>query len=252
MSDGMTRQRLRSTIAGLVLGVLAILLQPSGSCVLQAATVEPLRVLFIGNSYIYVNDLPSVLAELVLASHELRPIETKTIGAPGATLQAHWEKGEALNALRQARWDFVVLQEQSVLPTVDPERMARYARLFDAEIKKSGAQTILFLTWARAGKRDMQQALDSAYTSLAKELGSLLAPVGPAWQWALTENPQLRLHQQDGSHPTSLGTYVAACVFYVVIYGKPPERSARRGDAPSSSDATLAHKAAWDAVKARR
>ena len=69
----MTRQRLRSTIAGLVLGVLAILLQPSGSCVLQAATVEPLRVLFIGNSYIYVNDLPSVLAELVLASHELRP-----------------------------------------------------------------------------------------------------------------------------------------------------------------------------------
>ena len=247
----MTRQRLRSVIAGLVLGVLAALLQPSGSCALQAASVEPLRVLFIGNSYIYVNDLPAVLAELVRASHELRPIETKTIAVPAATLQAHWEKGEALNALRQARWDFVVLQEQSVLPTVDPERMARYARLFDAEIKRSGAQTILFLTWARAGKREMQQALDSAYTSLARELGSLLAPVGPAWQRILTESPRLRLYQQDGSHPTPLGTYVAACVFYAVIYGKAPEPSARRGDAPSSSDATLARKAAWDAVQAR-
>jgi hypothetical protein len=101
----MTRQRARSAIAGLVLGVLAALLQPSGSCALQAASLEPLRVLFIGNSHIYVNALPSVLAELVRASHELRPIETKTIAVPGATLQAHWEKGAALNALRQARWE---------------------------------------------------------------------------------------------------------------------------------------------------
>src|SRR5439155_13466214 len=118
--------------------------------------------------------------------------------------------------------------------------------------KKSGAHQILYLPMSHACKREIHQALHIAYTSLARELASLLAPVGPAWQRALTESPRLRLHQQDGSHPTSLGTYVAACVFYVVIYGKPPERSARRGDAPSSSDATLAHKAAWDAVKARR
>ena len=246
------RKHLRGAVVGLVLGVLAAILQPGGSCALQVATADPLRVLFIGNSYIYVNDLPSVLAELVQASHELRPIETKTVAAPAATLQTHWDKGEALNAIRQTRWDFVVLQEQSVLPTVDPERMARYARLFDAEIKKSGARTILFLTWAREGKREMQQALDTAYTSLARELGALLAPVGPAWQRVLTESPRLRLHQQDGSHPTSLGTYVAACVFYAVIYGKPPERSGRRGYAPSGSDATLAHTAAWDAVTAAR
>jgi hypothetical protein len=205
-------------------------------------------VLFIGNSYTYVNDLPAVLADLAAASGGARPIATKTIGVGGATLQAHWERGEAVNAIRSVRWDFVVLQEQSLLPTVDPERMSRYARLFDTEIRKSGARTILVLTWARAGNRDMQRALDDAYASLARELGSLVAPVGPAWQRVLTARPQLRLHQEDGSHPSPLGTYVAACVFHAVIHGKPPERSPRH--APSGEDAALAHTAAWDAVTA--
>jgi len=96
----------------------------------------------------------------------------------------------------------------------------------------------------------MQDALDSAYTSLAKELGALLAPVGPAWQRALVDSPQLRLYQKDDSHPAPLGTYLAACVFYSLIYGKPAESLPGRGDAVTARDATLAHKAAWDAVQA--
>jgi hypothetical protein len=191
-----------------------------------------------------------VFAELAATSSDLRPIATQTIGAPGATLQAHWEKGEAVKVLRKARWDFVVLQEQSVLPTVQPERMYHYARRFDAEIRRNGARTILFLTWSRAGNRDMQRSLDAAYTTLARELGCLIAPVGPAWERALTDSPQLRLHQPDESHPTALGTYVAAAVFHAVIHGKPPGRPPQRRDAPASTEAALAHTAAWDAVQA--
>ena len=239
-----------AAIAALVLGCIAGLLQPIESRAQQAPAAEPLQVLFIGNSYTYVNDLPSMLGELA-ASHDVRPVKTKTIGLPGGTLQAHWEKAAAVAAIQQTQWDFVVLQEQSMLPTVDPERMYRYARLFDAEIKKRRARTILFLTWARVDKPGMQRALDTAYTTLANELGSIVAPVGPAWQKALTERTDLGLHHQDGSHPTRLGTYVAACVFYSVIYGKPPERSPRLSNA-GPLDAALAHRAAWDAVKAPR
>ncbi len=98
----------------------------------------------------------------------------------------------------------------------------------------------------------MQRVLDHAYTSIAQELGALLAPVGPAWQRALHENAQLHLHQPDGSHPTPLGTYVAACVFYSAIYRKPLEQSSDSINIMSSSEARLAHTAAWEAVKSRK
>jgi hypothetical protein len=68
----------------------------------------------------------------------------------------------------------------------------------------------------------MQDALDSAYTSLARELGALLAPVGPAWQRALVDSPQLRLYQKDDSHPAPLGTYLAACVSIRSSTASPP------------------------------
>lgn len=181
----------------------------------------PLKVLFIGNSYTYVNDLPATLTRLA-AENGKTGLQVKAVALPGATLQAHWEQGDAKKALQSQRWDFVVLQEQSMLPTVEPETMYRYGRLFDGEVKKSGAKTVLFVTWARAGNPKMQDSLNAAYLHLAKELGARVAPVGPAWQIALKADPALQLHDSDGSHPTPAGTYLGALVFYSVFYGKEP------------------------------
>jgi len=229
----------------LLLLLCAVIVIPAGPANAEA----PLKVLFIGNSYTSVNDLPGLLRELASTAGE-RPIETASVVAPGATLQLFWDKGEAVTAIRRTRWDFVVLQEQSSLPVRDAERMNRFVRLFETEIKKSGAQTVLFLTWARAGNPGMQIPLTRAYTALADEIGALLAPVGPAWQRTLEESAVARLYQDDGSHPTLLGSYVAACVLYAVIYRKPVEKPARQAAKLSASDTVLAHRVAWDVVAA--
>ncbi|MFQ5694804.1 MAG: hypothetical protein ACE5HB_02345 [Terriglobia bacterium] len=60
----------------------------------------------------------------------------------------------------------------------DRERMFDYARRFDAEIRKAGAKTVLFLTWARAGRPQSQADLDWAYFDLGRELEAVVAPVG--------------------------------------------------------------------------
>jgi len=214
-------------------------------------SAEALRVLFVGNSYTYVNDLPSILKDLAIANRAEPGIQTTMIATPGATLEAHWKQGDVQRALQQERWDYVILQEQSLLPTVAPDQMYRYARLFNALITASGAKTILFVTWARAGKPEMQVALDRAYATLAKELGAQLAPIGSAWQRALSRNPRLALYQGDGSHPTAVGSYVGACVFYAVIYGRPPQQHGGRVGGLAAADILLLHQAAWDAVQAR-
>lgn len=192
-----------------------------------------LRVLFIGNSYTYFNNLPQMLVELAQVARATKQLEVEMIAVGGATLKTLWEGGAWRAHLQPGRWDYVVLQEQSTLglaPLVnnqvqisDAKTFHQYARLFDAEIKKAGAQTILYLTWARLNRPETQAQLTDAYLSLAKELNAIVAPVGLAWENALKQQPQLALHLEDKSHPTPRGSYLAACVLYATIYGQSPE-----------------------------
>ena len=61
--------------------------------------------------------------------------------------------------------------------------------------------------------------------TLANQLIAPVAPVGYAWLTAWLQNPQLDLWQADGSHPTEQGTYLAACVFYAVLFRQSPENN---------------------------
>jgi hypothetical protein len=190
------------------------------------------RVLFVGNSYTYFNNLPQLVSGLARSAPDHFVMETEMVTVGGATLKRHWEEGKALAAIKRGDWNYVVLQEQSTLgmsPVVDgipqisdPKNFHEYARLFDAEIKKVGAKTIFYMTWARQNSPESQSLLTDAYQRIARELNDGVAPVGLAWESALKKNPKLSLHIQDKSHPTPMGSYLAACVFYATIYGKSP------------------------------
>lgn len=184
-----------------------------------------LRVLFVGNSYTIYNDLPWVTSQLSLSSGVDRPLEVKSVALMGATLKEHWDDGFALKEIRDdGPWDYVVLQGQSLQPLVAPEVLREYARRFDGEIKAAGARTILFVTWARHAHPEQQPAINSVYEDVARATGAALAPVGPAWQDALSADPSLPLYHDDpDDHPAAAGTYLAACVIYSTIYRRSPE-----------------------------
>ncbi len=182
---------------------------------------RPLRVFFVGNSYTFVNDLPGVLAGLAEASRGRR-IVTGQHTPGGYTLEQHVKDGKAVEAIKNQKWDIVVLQEQSVLPVVQPASMYSGAWDLHETIRSQEARTLFYLTWARKGQPRMQEGLNQVYVSLAKVLQANVAPVGIAWQRALREDPALELYMQDGSHPSPEGTYLAACVFYATLLDKSP------------------------------
>ena len=213
-----------------------------------AAVAAPLKVLFIGNSYTFVNDLPALLTELAASAHSPHRIQTQMIAEPSATLQLLWEKGSAKKAIQDNKWDFVVLQEQSILPTLAPEQMRIYAKKFDDIIKSQGAKTVLFITWARRGKPEMQPKLNHAYLDVAKELGAKVAPVGQAWAIALAAAPATRLYMDDDSHPAVTGSYLAACVFYQVMLGEQLLCPPSKREGISNEEAETARNAASQAV----
>jgi hypothetical protein len=174
-----------------------------------------LRALFVGNSYTSRHDLPRMIARLLAAAKTPVELETQTIVAGGASLRRHWNAGRAQQAIESKPWDFVVLQEQSTLPVKNRLRYHENVRLFDAAIRAQRARTVLYLVWARKAAPDAQRLLDLAARELADELGARVVPVGPAWETARRERPELALslYADDGSHPTLAGSYLAACVF---------------------------------------
>jgi len=197
----------------------------------SAAGAPPIRVLFIGNSYIYVHDLPSVLERFAESGPGPR-IKARAVVHGGWTLKEHWESGEALNALRKAKWDYVVLQEQSDLaapfiingaPRVGSDAAFRpSAERWSAEVLKEGARPLLYLTWAKKANPEDQSPLNYAYFTAAREAGAVVVPAGMAWDRVRRQRGDVELFMPDGSHPSPAGTYLTACVFYAAILGRTP------------------------------
>src|SRR5262245_37752965 len=206
-----------------------------------------LKVLFIGNSFTARNDLPGLIARLAEARG--KALEHRLISAGGASLRTHWNAGEAQQVIRDGRYDFVVLQEQSTLPVKNAKRMHENVRLFDEAITAAGAKTVLYMTWARQDAPESQQAIAYAYAGIGRELGATVAPVGLAWQRFLRRHDRPALHDKDRSHPTPAGSYLAACVFLAVLFRESPIGVDAEVAGLSERDLALLQKAAWQECK---
>ena len=206
---------------------------------------EEIRVLFLGNSYTYVNDLPKIIEDI--ATNENKVFTHASVTPGGCTLFQHVESQTSLSKIRQGNWDFVVLQEQSQLPVIDYYRhntlKPSYKALYDSiMLYNPNAKVVGYMTWGRryGGQQcvnfgeglycsadfvdfnHMQDTLTAAYCENAYATNSYVAPVGEAWKAALATDPSLVLHSSDNSHPSYDGSYLAACVFYSVFWNKTP------------------------------
>lgn len=228
MNKTMKRMFLKTTVA-ILIGLIAL------SFLTTAQEIRPAsrstRVLFVGNSYTYFNNLPEIFSKLAEAGGQGR-VETMMVAPGGWRLKDHWEKGEALKALHESRWDYVVLQEQSTLGVnyylegrvriAGDAIFKPYAEKWSAEIVKAGAIPVFYLTWARKATPQDQLALNYAYMGAAKKSGAQVAPVGIAWVLVRQKEPSLELYDTDGSHPSPAGSYLAGCTIYATIFHRSP------------------------------
>lgn len=141
----------------------------------------------------------------------------------GAGLEWHWNNPPSREAIGNRKWDYVVLQDRSGGPLEEPASFMQHAHLLDDAIKKRGAKTILYMTWANRQRPETQAALTQAYTDLATALKAGIAPVGMAWEAVHRVVTDFDLYHHDGRHANPAGSYLAACVFYSVLFKATPE-----------------------------
>lgn len=196
---------------------------------------DTLKVFFLGNSYVYFNNLPGLVEGISdeLPGPRIRA-ESHTHG--GYSLRRHMGDGHFAEAIdtvaAEKAWDAIVLQEQSALGTPLMDSISgklgssrgfhEAVRGLVPNIHQTGADAVLYMTWAKKRWPDQISDLQEAYGSVGVELGIPVAPVGTAWDLALRRRPDLDLHLGDGSHPTPTGSYLAACVLYATLTGRSP------------------------------
>ena len=180
----------------------------------SASAAEPTRVLFIGNSLTYWNEMPWMVGHVARSLGD-KKLQTAFSGFGGATLRQQWQRGRAAGTIRAEKWDYVVLQAQSGEMLANPDETRRYAHMFDEVIRKAGAKTIIFDTWVVEENKTPQSELTARYARLARELGATLAPVGTAWDELRSAG--VHVFDESGVHPSLIGTYLTACVFYATI-----------------------------------
>ena len=205
-----------------------------------------MRILFIGNSHTYLNDLPGVFR--AICRDRGRDVETDSVTKGGYTF-AHFlsEKNETGRQVRARlagpRYDYVVLQEQTVYPITAPHTFRRGAARLCELVRENGAVPVLYETLARRDGNEillkngwthesMQEQLREAYRLAAEENGALLVLAGDAASRAYRGDAGDTVYCEDGGHPSAVATAIFAEAFYKVLFGTEtsPEKALGQAD----------------------
>ncbi len=212
---------------------------------IQAQNIK--KVLFVGNSYTYYNDLPVTI--LKLASSKGDSLYQESSAGGGQRLRGHASAPNTYQSFKKTNWDYIVLQEQSQLSSFPISQVQKdvfpYAKKLCDSIHalQNCIKPVFFMTWGRENGdqancgfykplctyEGMQMELRKNYLTMANTNNAFASPVGMVWREIRRKWPNINLYDADESHPRPEGTYAAACTFYAVLYGKSPVGASYKG-----------------------
>ena len=200
----------------------------------MAQPTDTLKVLFVGNSYTYFNNLPH-LVSVISDSTKTKLITKKTV-IGGSWLYQHWNGLRGLKTkeiIEQGDFDAVVLQEYSMGAIDYPDSLRKYVPLFADLIRSTGAKPYLFQVWAREKVPQYIQELNQEYEAVAQKNDVTLVHVAKGWDMARNLRSSSALFAPDGTHPSALGTFISAAIFVGYLTGEVPEKVS---EAPTAFD----------------
>jgi hypothetical protein len=188
------------------------------------------KVLFIGNSYTYANNLPQMIADVASSTGNNLVFDSSAPGGAFLCDQVMFSIYPGVTKIMNGGWDYVVLQDQSLAYTGYVPTYVHCAYRLDTIIKKYNpcSHTMFYVTWGRengmtfGSYHAMDSVIESNYMLAADSLSFEATPVGAIWRYLRINHPTINLFDNDGSHPSPAGSYAAACGFYTTLFRKDP------------------------------
>lgn len=209
----------------------------------------PKNIFFIGNSFTYYGPLPTFVESMAhYAGFADVHIEYRAIASATLTQHKNDTAADGAPARLKEGWDAVVLQDQSTRPTNsgDPTGFYNDVTWFYDYIKNINNNTRVYLYETWAWRYDATELFPSRFATPAQMQAELrfhyneaannyvpthaqhavvppitVVPVGDAWELDL-QNGEAdgRLHDADSHHPSALGQYLNALVFYSMLFDR--------------------------------
>lgn len=182
-----------------------------------------MKILMLGNSATYLNELPHIMKTIVGGT-------VIHITQGKASLKDFLDKstnvGYLLNKVKDDGWDYVVLQDLTLNPSTNPVEY-RENILAITEIGISCKEFVIFENWAyKDGNYKLQQnglthrsmylLTKKACEDVAKDYNMKIARIGELFY--RTEK-LIDLYADDGCHPNVVGSTIAAYVIADTISG---------------------------------
>lgn len=178
-----------------------------------------MKILFIGNSHTYFNDMPAVFSAFW---------EVNTGKRADVTMLAYsyrdlaWHNSEYF-ALRfnilYGNYDFCIIQQQAHPFPGKEKTLAGLLPILNL-CREAGVKPILVSTWVEKRFPELQETVNRAYFEISETTGCTLAHAGPIWESLLREHPETELFWNDGEHASPEGDYLLAMTIFRTIYGR--------------------------------
>jgi len=194
------------------------------------------KVLFLGNSYTSVNDLPQAIHDVALSAGDTLVFDSHTPG--GYQLIDHSLDVISQNKIMAGGWDYVIIQGQSQEPIVYSSQFNNGGFALYSLIKQYNqcAVAMPYMTWGRKNGdasncisfpvmctyQGMDTTIRNSYLNLTDFINGEVSPVSVVWNYLRQNYPGIELYQSDESHPSTAGSYAAACCFYTTLFKRDP------------------------------
>lgn len=198
-----------------------------------------MKILFIGNSYTYYNDMPLMFETLSKANGHDVSVYSVTKG--GRKLIAYEDSEDPVtkklnDLLQEHKFDVCFIQEQSVLPAIDRDLFLAGVDFIVNKVADRADKLVMYATWGRKEgsktltehnftRESMTEILAAAYQLAAERHHALLSPVGRNFLKVNRNDPDINLHNDDLSHPSYAGSCLAALTHFYTLYGEFPKNS---------------------------
>ncbi len=177
------------------------------------------KLLFIGNSHTYMNDVPGMLQAIAAAAGP-ESLAVASDAPPNFALIDH-ANGQAPKDIAAASWSIVILQQGWTPAGACRDTLRLATKMLAADARKVNAQVALYQVWTPIDRPAHMPGTIRSYELAADDVQGLLFPAAAAFQNALRRNPSLPMYL-DGLHASREGSYLVALVMYATIFQRTP------------------------------
>lgn len=195
------------------------------------------KILMIGNSHTYINDVPEMLRSLCESAGIHAKVAGLSVGGHSLkqyvfpeTQREQVYADKLISLLEEEDWDYVILQGKRAEEVLDAEVFTDAIRTIQSCLS-SDAQVVIYMPWTAEDPEHYSDPNNSAtigqmITSLypiAESLDCALAPSGIAFERAKVLYPDINLYGLDHSHANPIGSYLSACTIFGTMLGIDPQ-----------------------------